>query len=312
MSFLVRRTLWLMLILFVISLMTFLMMHAVPGGPFSLEKALPAATLEQLNQKYHLDDPLYAQYLDFVSDLIVPRLTRGEQSRYLDHAYLINVPLGGEAQATLRWVNFGPSFKSTSRTVNDIFRDNLPISMQLGAASIIIALLMGIPLGIISALRRNTWIDYLATALAIVGISVPVIVTAPVLLYLFGIRLGWLPVTGWGGWRYMILPALALGFAQSALFARLTRASMLEVLGQDYIRTARAKGLPRRRVTQVHALRNAILPVMTMLGPSIAFVITGTFVVETIFGIPGMGKFLSPASRDGIIRSSWEPFFSLP
>lgn len=288
------------LVLFVISLITFALMHTVPGGPFTLEKRLPAATLKQLNAKYNLNAPLHIQYLDFVIDIAVPVVMTGKQSNYLDHEYLINISLSSGDNATLRWMNFGPSYRSIGRTVNDIFRDNLPVSMQLGAMAFFVTVTIGIPLGIISALRRNTLTDYAAMSAAVLGVSVPVIILAPVLQYLLGVQLKWLPVSGWGELEHVILPAFALGIADAALVARLTRASLLQVLSQDYIRTARAKGLSERRVITVHALKNGLIPIVTVLGPMLAYLLTGTFVVETIFGIPGMGKFFvtSVSGRD--------------
>ncbi|MBC7811965.1 MAG: ABC transporter permease [Burkholderiales bacterium] len=175
--------------------------------------------------------------------------------------------------------------------MNDIFRENLPISFQLGVAALAVAMAVGIPLGTMSALKRNTVYDYVGMGVAVMGVSVPVIITAPVLQYIFGVQLRWVPVTGWGTVQQMIIPALALGFVNSALLARLTRASLLQVLNEDYIRTARAKGLSERMVIIVHAVKNGMIPVVTVLGPLFAILVTGTFVVETIFGIPGLGRF---------------------
>jgi ABC-type dipeptide/oligopeptide/nickel transport system permease component len=299
-KFIVRRLLWMMLVLFVVSATTFVLMHAVPGGPFSREKPLPPQTLVQLNEKYNLDDPLVVQYLDYVGDILIPVVMTGEQPRSLDHEFLINTPLPFGDNATLRWMNFGPSFKSTSRTVNDIFRENFPISFQLGSISVVIAAIIGIPLGILGALKRNTFYDYAAMSIAIVGVSVPVIIVAPVVQYLFGVSLKWLPLTGWGNVEQMILPSLTLGFGEAALIARLTRASLLQVLNEDYIRTARAKGLSERRVISLHAFKNSVIPVVTVFGPLVAFVVTGTFVVENVFSVPGMGRFFitSISGRD--------------
>ncbi len=299
-KFVIRRFLWMFLVLGVISLITFALMHAVPGGPFTQDKRLPPAILEQLNAKYNLDAPLPIQYLDFILDIAIPVVTAGKQSKFLDHEYLINVSLPFGDQATLRWMNFGPSYRNVGRTVSDIFRDNLLVSMQLGTLAFLVTVTIGIPLGIISALRRNTLTDYAAMGAAVLGVSVPVIILAPVLQYLLGVELKWLPVSGWGELKQVILPAFALGVADSALVARLTRASLLQVLGHDYIRTARAKGLPERSVVFVHALKNSFIPIVTVLGPIAAYLLTGTFVVETIFGIPGMGKFFvtSVSGRD--------------
>lgn len=197
-------------------------------------------------------------------------------------------------------MNFGPSYWNINRTVSDIFRENLPVSMKLGVLGFLVSISIGLPLGVISALRHNTWLDYLATGLAVLGISVPVIILGPIVQYLIGVHLKWLPVSGWGEFRYMIMPMFALGIANAAIIARLTRATLLQVLGQDYIRTARAKGLSERLVIIRHALKNSFIPIVTVLGPMIAGLLTGTFVVETMFGIPGAGRFFvnSVAGRD--------------
>jgi ABC-type dipeptide/oligopeptide/nickel transport system permease component len=299
-KFISQRFLWMVIVLFVVSVTTFLLMHAVPGGPFSREKPLPEQTLAQLNEKYHLDDPLHLQYLDYVGDILIPVVMMGEQQRSLEHEYLVNVLLPWGENATLRWMNFGPSFKSTSRTVNDIFRENFPISFQLGVVSVVVALVIGLPLGVLAALKRNTFYDYAGMGVAIIGVSVPVIIVAPLVQYVFGVQLKWLPLTGWGRPEQMILPALTLGFGEAALIARLTRASLLQILNEDYIRTARAKGLNEKRVVIVHAFKNGMIPVVTVFGPLVAYVVTGTFVVETIFGIPGMGRYFvtSISGRD--------------
>lgn len=289
-----------LLVLWAVSVITFLLMHAVPGGPFTLEKRLPEATLKQLNEKYNLDAPLVVQYLEYMRDVLVPVVTEGKGSAALKHQYLVNLPLPFREGSTLRWMDFGPSYRNVNRTVSDIFRDNLPISMQLGGAAILVTLIVGVPLGVISGLKRNTPIDYGAMALAVLGVSVPVIILAPLLQYIIGVETKLLPVSGWGSLKHVIMPAIALGIADSALIARLTRASLLEVLQKDFIRAARAKGVPERRVVSKHALRNSLIPVVTVLGPMVAYVMTGTFVVETIFGIPGMGKFFvtSISGRD--------------
>lgn len=299
-NFIIKRILWMFLVLFAVSVITFGLMHIIPGGPFTGEKRLPPETLAQLNAKYKLDRPLYVQYLSFIWDIVIPRVTTGEQSKYLDHEYLINIPLSIGDRATFRWMNFGPTYSSIGRTVSDIFRDNLPISMQLGFLAFCISIFLGIPLGIISALKRNTLLDYAAMGVAVLGVSVPVIILAPILQYTFGVQLKWLPVSGWGNLNQMILPAFALGGANSAIVARLTRASLLQVLNMDYIRTARSKGLSEQSVIIKHALKNSMIPIVTILGPTLAYLLCGTFVVETIFGIPGMGKFFvtSVTGRD--------------
>lgn len=289
-------------VLFIVSLITFGLMHAVPGGPFDREKPLPPQTVALLNEKYHLDDPLAVQYISYMSDIVVPHITYGRQRPSQTENYLLNIPLPGFLgdQPALRWINFGPTFGSRSRSVNDIFRDNLPVSAQLGFAALCIAVAIGVPLGIFSALRRNTWFDYAGMSVAIFGVSVSIIVSSVVLQYVFGVQLKLLPVTGWGTPLHIILPSFALGFVNSALIARLTRASLLQVMNEDYIRTARAKGLSEPRVIIGHALKNGLIPVVTVLGPLSAALLTGTFIVESIFAIPGMGRFFvtSVQARD--------------
>ncbi len=197
-------------------------------------------------------------------------------------------------------MNFGPSMTRPNRTVNDVFRDNLPASAQLGFYALLVASFIGIPLGVISAIRKNTAADYIGMGVAVMGVSLPIIVMGPLLRYIVGVELGWLPPTGWGELDNIPLPAFALGFSNSALLARLPRASLLQVLGEDYIRTARAKGLRERTVIWRHARKNAMIPVVTVMGPLFAFLVTGTVVTEQVFAIPGMGKFFiqSVTNRD--------------
>jgi ABC-type dipeptide/oligopeptide/nickel transport system permease component len=290
--YIVRRLLWMLLVLFVVSLITFILMRLVPGGPFNTDRGVPEPIIRNLERRYNLDAPLWEQYVDYIAGVAVPTITGGDWQRSQIEDYLINIPLPiGEEGTALRWMNFGPSLTRRSQTVTSILGDTLPISMELGLAALIVGLAIGIPAGIISALKRNTIYDYAGMSLAILGVSVPAIILGPILQYVFGVNLRWLPVTGWGTFAHVIMPAFALGFAQSALIARLTRASLLQVLNEDYIRTARAKGLNERTVITKHALRNALIPVITVIGPLAAALLTGTFVVEIIFGIPGMGKF---------------------
>lgn len=297
--YIVRRLLEMILVLFVISLLTFATMRAVPGGPFATEKSLPPRALAQLEEKYNLDEPLHMQYIHYMADIVIPRITEPDLPKSVLNDYLINIPIPG-SNSVFRWMNFGPSYKSVSQTVNSIIKDTLPVSATLGIGAMAVAIVIGIPAGVIAALNRNTRWDYIAMSVAIVGVSVPVIVSGPILRYIFGVQLRWLPPTGWGGFEHLIMPAFALGFAQSARLARLTRASLLQVLSEDYIRTARAKGLHERTVIGFHALKNAMIPVITTLGPMFAFLVTGSFVAELIFGIPGMGKFfvVSITNRD--------------
>jgi ABC-type dipeptide/oligopeptide/nickel transport system permease component len=267
--YIIRRLLLLIPVLFFISVITFALAHAVPGGPFDREKPLPPEVIANLEKYYGLDQPVWKQYVDYVTDI------------------------------AFRF-DFGPSYRSRGRSVNDIFADHLPVSAQLGLAAIVIALVIGLPLGILSALKQNTLWDYLGMGLAIFGVSVPAIVLGPILILIFALALHWFPVAGWGTPAKMVMPAFALGLRESAIIARLTRASMLQVIREDYIRTARAKGLSERVVMVRHALKNAFIPVATILGPMFAALLTGTFIVEQIFAIPGMGKYFitSITNRD--------------
>jgi len=267
--YIARRLLWLIPVLIFVTLVTFVLLHSVPGGPFDREKPLPPEVIANLNHYYGLDQPLPKQYLNYVGGIV---------TRF----------------------DFGPMLSSRSRRVNDIFHDHLPVSATLGLLALLIALAMGVPLGIVSALKQNTLWDYVGMAIAVFGVSVPNIVLGPLLILVFALALKWLPVAGWGTPEQMILPAIALGLHESAIIARLTRASMLQVIREDYIRTARAKGLSERVVMVRHALKNALIPVATVLGPIFATLTTGTFVVEQIFAIPGMGKYFitSISNRD--------------
>jgi ABC-type dipeptide/oligopeptide/nickel transport system permease component len=270
--------------------------------------------MANLRARYHLDWPLPQQYAQYVYDVLVPRVTTTPPTASVLDSFLVDVQIG---DVYFRWMNFGPSFTSKSRSVNDIFRDQLPVSFQLGVMSVLFAMALGIPLGIVAALKQNTWLDYLGMGVAIIGVSVPAIVMGPILMWIFGVNLKWLPATGWGAkppfflgllpselsldyFRYAVMPAVALGMGGSAVLARLTRASLLQVVREDYIRTARAKGLRERAIIINHALRNSLIPVATVLGPYFAAVVTGTFVVELIFGIPGLGRYFvtSISNRD--------------
>ena len=321
--YLVRRLLWMILVLFVVSAITFGLMHAVPGGPFDREKALPPEILVNLNARYHLDESLPMQYLRYVYDVMVPRfslLEKAAKGGYivptssLTDDFMVRFHIGA---VEFKWMNFGPSYASRSRTVNDVFKDQLPVSFQLGVMALTFALLLGVPLGILAALKQNTIWDYLGMSVAIFGVSVPVIVLGPIMVWAFGVGLKWLPPTGWGAhppfvlglfpsslgpeyFKYAVMPSIALGLVSSASIARLTRASLLQVIREDYIRTARAKGLVERLVITRHALKNSLIPVITILGPLFAALVTGTFITEQVFGIPGMGKYFvtSIGNRD--------------
>jgi ABC-type dipeptide/oligopeptide/nickel transport system permease component len=312
--YIVRRLLYMLVVILVVSVITFLLMHAVPGGPFTREKALPEETLKILNERYHLDDPLYVQYFSYLYAVFIPHFTTTPPSNSYQDDFMLNVNIGN---LWIRWMNFGPSYKARGRTVNDVFRDNLPVSIQLGVMALVVALLIGMPLGILAALRQNTAVDYFGMGLAIFGVSVPVIVLGPILIWIFGVELKWLPPTGWDSkppfflgflpshlsseyFKHAIMPAIALGLGSSAVIARLTRATLLQTIREDYIRTARSKGLHERLVVTRHAMKNSLIPVITVLGPLFAALVTGTFVTELIFGIPGMGKYFvtSITNRD--------------
>ncbi len=296
-KYIVRRIFQMFLALFVISVLTFILMRAIPGGPWSREKKLPERTVALLNERYNLDAPIVEQYLSYMANISLPRLTDNELRRSTTEDYLVNIYIPG-VDKTLRWGNFGPIYQSRSRTVNDIFRENFPVSAQLGVAALAVAIVIGIPAGIIAALNRNSRWDYVSMGIALLGVSVPVIVSGPILRYYFGVNLKILPVSGWGTWQHIVMPAFALGFTSSALIARLTRASLLQVLHEDYIRTARAKGLSERVVIGLHALKNALIPVVTVLGPLFAGLVTGSFVTELIFDIPGLGRFYIDSIRN--------------
>lgn len=246
-------TLWLIITL------TFFLMHAIPGSPFNEERNTSEAVQKNLEAHYHLDEPLMVQYGLYLKSLMT--------------------------------LDFGPSITKPSQTVNDLLSRGFPISFELGMITLIIAVISGIILGIVAALRHNGFIDYVAMTFAVLGISIPNFVMATMLIQQIAVNWELLPVATWQSWRHMILPTLALATGPMAIIARLTRSSMLEVLTQDYIRTARAKGLSPWKIVFKHALRNALLPVVTILGTLAAGILTGTFVIEQIFAIPGMGKY---------------------
>lgn len=254
-----RRIIAMLITLWFVCTITFFLMHSIPGGPFTREKELPEAVLEALNEKYHLNDPLWKQYVDYMKGIVV--------------------------------FDLGPSFSRPGMTVNRFIEDGFPVSARLGGVSVLFVVILGIPFGIVSALKQNRWEDYLVTVLATLGVAVPGFVLGSLTIYLFSAKLGVLPAYGLTSPKHYIGPVIALSGFSLAFVARLTRSSMLEVLQQDYIRTARAKGLSENIVIYKHALKNALIPVITYMGPMIAAVMTGSFVVEKIFAIPGMGKY---------------------
>jgi oligopeptide transport system permease protein len=256
--FITSRFLQSLVALFLVITATFFMVRFVPGGPFTAEKAVTPEILRNLEAHYGLDKPLWRQYLDYLGSL-----ARGD---------------------------LGPSFKYPNRTVNEIIFDKVPVSAELGSISLAVALVLGIGLGTLAAIRRNTWVDYVASSFGMIGISIPTFVVGPLLVLALAIHLGWFNASGWYGPADRILPSLVLGIAYAAPISRLTRGGLLEVLNQDFIRTARAKGASEFRVVTRHALRGGLLPVVSFLGPAVAGILTGSFVIETIFQIPGIGR----------------------
>lgn len=271
-KYIIRRFLGLIPTLFIIISLSFFIIRVAPGGPFSREKAVDPQTLENLLKQYHMDEPLWKQYGRYMLDIL-----RGD---------------------------FGPSFRIRGRTVNYLLAGSLPHSMVLGVMALALAILLGVSAGIVSASRQNTWIDYGSMAVAIVGVSIPLFVVGPVLMFVFALTLQWLPTSGWfmsqASWKTILMPVATLTLPYFAYLARLSRASILEVLRSDYVRTARAKGLGESTIMAKHILKGALLPVVSYLGPAFANIVTGSIVVETIFRIPGLGQFFiqSAINRD--------------
>ena len=250
-------------VLFVVATLTFIIMRLVPGGPFDQEKKLPPEILVNIEAKYHLDQPVGVQYLFYLKQLI--------------HG------------------DMGPSYKYIGRDVTDIILDTFPVSITLGLLAMLIVVGVGVPAGVWSAYRQNSIVDKFFMFLATLGISVPSFVLGTVLVWVMSHKLQWLPPALWEGPRYMILPAIALGAPFTGYIARLIRSSVLEVLASDYIRTARAKGLTEPVILLKHTLKNSIFPIVSVLGPLTAGLVTGSFVIEFIFSIPGMGSFFITA-----------------
>ena len=267
-KFIVRRIFWTIPVLLVVIFLTFIMMRQIEGNPFRhSERAVPESVQRNLERKFNLDKPWYMQYLYYVKGV-----------------------------ATF---DLGPSLVIRGRDVNDIVKTHFPKSIELGLYAFLFAIVVGVPLGMVAALRQNTWVDYSAMFFSNVFHAIPSFLIATLLIYFIALRFGLVPTSGWGeplwrdpsAWQYKILPSIALGFAPMALFARLVRGTMLETLQQDYVRTARAKGLRYRRVVGLHVLRNSLIPVITAAGPLLGFIITGSFVIELIFNIPGIGQY---------------------
>jgi oligopeptide transport system permease protein len=257
----IRRALSLIPTLFIVITLSFFLIRLAPGGPFARERDVPEAILQNLMKRYHMDEPLFKQYLRYMGDIV-------------------------------RW-DFGPSYRYRDLTVNEIIDRGLPVSMSLGVISLVLAAVGGVAVGIISALNQNKWQDYVAVSIAVIGISVPLFVMGPVLQLIFGMKLKILPIGQWistNGLKAVILPALTLSFPYFAYIARLSRASILEVLRSDYIRTARAKGLKESVVVWKHVLKGALLPVVTYLGPAFSGIVVGSIVIESVFLVPGIGR----------------------
>jgi oligopeptide transport system permease protein len=255
-------------VVLVVATLTFFLLRVLPGGPFDAEKKLPPEIRKNIEEKYRLNEPLWKQYAIYLKNL-----ARGD---------------------------FGPSYKYVDRSVNEIIKETLPVSLKLGIVGLLISIGVGTLIGVVSATRQRGIFDLFAVSFATALVSVPSFVLGAVLIYLFALELGWFPAALWGRVEHMVLPALTLAGGPAAYLARLTRASMLETSEAPFIRTARAKGLDETKVVVKHILRNALIPVVTVLGPITAYLVTGSFVVEHIFAIPGMGRFfvLAVSNRD--------------
>ena len=267
-KFILKRLGMMLIAMFMIILLTFVIMHSVPGSPFTNTKGVPEEVIAAMEAKYGLDQPYYVQFFSY---------------------------LGGVLQG-----DFGPSYRYTGQTVNDFIAAGAPVSARLGLVTVVFVLAAAIPMGILAALKNGKWQDMLLMALATIGVTIASFVIASLLIYVFSYMLNWLPTFGLDSWQGYILPVIALGGYSVSYIARLMRSSLLEVMGQDYIRTARAKGLTEFAVVAKHALRNALIPVVTVLGPTIAGLLTGSFVIERIFAIPGLGFYFvnSVSQRD--------------
>ena len=251
-------------VLLIVITLSFVIMRATPGGPFDKEKKVTPEVMAALNAQYKLDQPLYIQYWDTVTNIL-----KGD---------------------------LGPSFRYPGRTVNEMIFEGLPTTVELGCYALIFALLLGISSGIIAALKKNTWLDYIPMTFSMAGICVPSFLLGPVLVLIFSIHFNWLPVSGWDSFAHKILPSFTLGAAYAAFVSRLSRGGMLEILSQDFIRTARAKGASESQVILKHALKGGMFPVISFLGPAIAGLLSGSFVTESIFQIPGLGRYYVQAA----------------
>ncbi|WP_438433140.1 ABC transporter permease [Gorillibacterium sp. sgz500922] len=279
--YILQRFVSMLVTLWLIVTVTFFLMHAVPGSPFDKEgKNMNPTVLENMNARYHLDQPLPRQYVSYLKSLLT--------------------------------FDFGPSISHYPDSVNSMIGRGFPVSLKLGIVAIAFSIVSGIAIGTVAALKQNSLIDYAAMLLAVLGIAVPNFVFATLLIKYLAVEWRLLPVATWGTWRHMVLPVLALAAGPVAIIARLTRANLIEVLTEEYIETAEAKGLPPWRVILKHALRNAVLPVVTLLGALVANILTGSFVIEKIFAIPGMGKYFvdSINNRDYSVIMGTTVFYS--
>lgn len=281
MGYIIKRIFNAFIVLWIVITITFFLMHAIPGGPFTAEKSLPPYVLHSIEERYKLNDPLYKQYGDYLCNLVQGDL--------------------------------GPSFKYPGRSVNDIIKDGFPVSFKLGIEAILIAIIIGIPAGILAGVKKDKWQDRAVNFFTTLGVAVPSFVVAALLIYVLSTKLHLLPAAMWNGWRYEIMPALALSGMPMSFIARLTRSSMLDILSQDYIKTARAKGLSWSKVLIKHALPNSLIPVVTYLGPMTASILTGSFVIEIIFAIPGLGQYFvtSIYNRDYTVILGVTIFYSV-
>ncbi len=255
----IKRLGMMIVALFLIMLLTFTIMHAVPGGPFTNDRKVSPEVEAALNAKYNLDKPLPGQFLGYLKGIL--------------HGDL------------------GPSFKYIGKEVSDFIKDGFPVSAKLGVVTLIFVLLAAMPMGILAAVKNGRWQDMMMMGVATIGVTIPSFVIASILIYIFSFQLNILPTYGLDSWKGYILPVIALGGYSVSYIARLMRSSLLEVMGQDYIRTARAKGLTETKVIVKHGLRNALIPIITVLGPTVAGLLTGSFVTEKIFAIPGLGSY---------------------
>jgi oligopeptide transport system permease protein len=270
-SFILRRLLVAIPTILVLIVLSFVLMFAAPGGPFNSEKALPEAVLRNIEARYGLDDPYMVQIFNYVKNIVLH-------------------------------FDFGPSFKLRDQTVTSLIASGFPVTLTYGSLAFVLAVVLGVALGIAAAIRHNTWLDYVATGSAIGASVLPNFVLAPLLVLVFTAWLNWLPAGGWrsGNWAVVVMPVIALSTSYLAAIARITRSSMLEVMNSGFIRTARAKGLPMRRIIWRHALKPALLPVLSYLGPAFVAMITGSVVIDVYFSTGGIGQFFvnSALSRD--------------